>query len=486
MRVPEPYDKPFLTLNEQVAHLRGRGMLINDEEQAVSLLRNIGYYRLSGYSYMFRQPDDSEGAEPGARKPDFTPGTSIEQVHKVYQFDRGLRQRVFDALERVEVALRFSIGHVLGQSHAFAHRDPRTLHSSFTSLGESDTNLTYSGWLDSKHADWLKEVDREERRSREAFVLHFNKKHGRPLPVWVVTEILSFGTLGRLYGGLDQAHRERIAEDFLVLNAVPSGDSVTFSNWLNHLRYIRNVCAHHARLWNRTISIKLNSPTGIPDLQHLVDSEGRAKVYGTLAVLAFLLEKMEPGNSWRMDLLSYIDHGLASIGQSHTSMGFPENWHSLAIWQETFKPTGDLVRQRKIIQDSFESRPTGETAFLLRPSEQDSKKRRNWVRWLRSKHQLLGLKLVTTNEYPSFQIDADRNEVFPIAVAANERAFAAIRRPRSHESDIAWLDEASWEVARWWMTPLPDHEDMTPKQLLEAGRLDIKILDRIFEDQAEA
>lgn len=71
------------------------------------------------------------------------------------------------------MALRFRVGHLLGQSHPLAHRDPEALHSEFTGFGRSNDNLKYSTWLDSNHADWLREVDREESRSQEGFVQHF-------------------------------------------------------------------------------------------------------------------------------------------------------------------------------------------------------------------------------------------------------------------------------------------------------------------------
>lgn len=477
--MPEPYKKPFLTVPEQIARLRDRGMVIDDPEYASSLLRNVGYYRLSGYSYLFRQRDLSPGAPPDARLSTFVGGTSLESVNDVYQFDRGLRRLVFDAIERVEVALRFSIGHVLGQSHAFAHRDPSALHSKFTGLDGVQENLLYSRWLDSKHAELLRDLDREEKRSQEAFVLHFDKKYGKPLPVWVVTEILSFGTLGRLYGGLNQAHRERIAEDLLVLNAVPNGDSVTLANWLNHLRYVRNTCAHHARLWNRSVSTKLNSPTGIPDLHHLAPIERRNKIYGTLAVLAFLLERLDPGNGWRTQIMNYITEGLTRINQRPTAMGFPDDWENLAIWKDDYKPLGNLTLQRKMIQDSFESQPTGETSLLLRPKETDRKKRAAWVRWLRSQHILLGLKLSSTIEYPSFQLDETTQTVIPVVGEANRRVFELLAA--TTDSDHAgWLDQTSWEVARWWMTAIPEAGDRTPLQLQEDGSLTTNLLDQIL------
>ena len=62
------YDKPPLSFEEQAALLIKRG-LIADKSLLVSRLKNVNYYRLSGYLYPYRQANDN-----------FKPGTTFEQV----------------------------------------------------------------------------------------------------------------------------------------------------------------------------------------------------------------------------------------------------------------------------------------------------------------------------------------------------------------------------------------------------------------------
>jgi abortive infection bacteriophage resistance protein len=50
-----PYTKPFLTLDQQIALLLSRGLTIPDVNFAKDCLKNIGYYRLSGYWYPMRE-----------------------------------------------------------------------------------------------------------------------------------------------------------------------------------------------------------------------------------------------------------------------------------------------------------------------------------------------------------------------------------------------------------------------------------------------
>lgn len=80
--------KPHKTYREQVALLVDRGMLIDDEDAAMALLRRVGYYTLSGYSYPFRFKDST-----GVRTGRFRPGTSLTQVEAIWEFDNRLRAR---------------------------------------------------------------------------------------------------------------------------------------------------------------------------------------------------------------------------------------------------------------------------------------------------------------------------------------------------------------------------------------------------------
>lgn len=486
--MPADYSKSFLTVPDQIRLLRSRGMAIDDDFEALTLLRNVGYYRLSGYTYLFRKPDpkpaetrlrhqtvqDDTATPPEERRlSEFLPGTSLVNVKKIYEFDRGLRMRIFDAIEMFEVALRFRVGHLLGQSHPFAHRDPEALHSEFTGFGTSQDSLKYSSWLDSNHADWLREVDREESRSQEGFVQHFKSKYGGPLPTWVVTEILSFGTLSALYSGMDRADKERIAAAFDVHNSVPAGDFSTLANWLNHIRYVRNTCAHHARLWNKNITTTLAVPSGTPELEHLEQAGTRTRVYGTLAVLAYLLARTHPGTTWRSEILRYINDGLMSTGQPHEAMGFPDGWESLEIWQRDYAPHDMETLDRKELLYSFETQPAGGMGLLLGPELKPSR-RADRVRYFRKKHLLLGLPLYTAYEYPTFQIDRNTHDVYKPVAEANRRSYVVANSAGQDD------EAAAWSTARWWTTPSPLYNELAPIEIQERGELSMEVLDQLL------
>lgn len=477
----QQYKKPFLTISEQVEHLAERGLDVESHEYATSLLQRVGYYRLSGYWHLFRELKTSPATNAAAdevghherRESTFVQGSALRTVHKVYELDRELRMRVFDALEMVEVALRFRVGHILGRAHAYAHRDPSHLLPDFTGHVDNRPELSYSAWLESSHAEWLSEVDREEKRSSETFVAHFKSKYGGPLPVWVVTEILSFGTLSRLFSGMERAHKDQIAAAFGIINTVPNGDGSLAGNWLNHLRYIRNTCAHHARLWNKNITVQLAEPNGIPELAHLSDERTRSRVYGTLAVLAFLTERIQPGSLWRADTIRFLSENIAEIGLNLRQLGFPEGWDQLEIWQTSYTPSHRDWDQKQQLLDQLKSIPAGEAGRLLRP-EESAKKRLDYVRYLRGKGHLLGLRLATAYEYPEFQFDPKTAQVHPVVSSANSRLLGDIKRMTPKE-----VDATQWAAARWWATA-SSAGGSAPAELIAAGELTQELLDKML------
>lgn len=100
----QAFQKPLISLPQQVQKLADRGLIFDDVPSAVQRLKFIGYYRLSGYYKFFCDPDDP------ARE-NFRTGTNFNDVLNLYGFDRRLRVLLAEALERIEIAVKTSICH---------------------------------------------------------------------------------------------------------------------------------------------------------------------------------------------------------------------------------------------------------------------------------------------------------------------------------------------------------------------------------------
>lgn len=315
-----PYTKPHLSFDDQVQLLKSRGMTVDDPAAAAELLSAVGYYRLSGYWYPYRR-------QLGNRQRDdqFVAGTNFSTVVRLYDADRRLKLQVLDAVERVKIALRVMIGFTLGKRGAYAHLDRANLDGQFTQA---------NGRRRSRYDDWIAKVLDAQHRSSEDFVVHSQTKYDGRLPVWVVTEILDFGSAAHLYRGLKAVDRTAIAQDLEIVDGLGRGNGHTLGNWLRVLNYVRNICAHHSRLWNRHMVNKIGARqlATIPELQHLSAPEvSHHRIYSTLCVLAFLLQRVGQGD-WASGVRELVTVEIPACGRGLSEMGFPVGWEGCWPW----------------------------------------------------------------------------------------------------------------------------------------------------------
>src|SRR5689334_25040611 len=156
------YQKPWLPVSEQIERLAKRGVDIGDWDETSSLLNAVGYYRLTGYLYPFRSSEwvaGPDGRDALVILDDYQAGTSIAAAAALIDFDRQLRMLVLDGTERIEVSLRTSIGHLLGEVSAYAHNEPANFVPAFTEHG---TDPQTGESLPSKLDQWIERVEQRQ------------------------------------------------------------------------------------------------------------------------------------------------------------------------------------------------------------------------------------------------------------------------------------------------------------------------------------
>lgn len=331
----DPYDKPWLSVADQLERLRERGLVIADADRAAAVLREVGYYRFTGYLHPFRTSSTTHGADGRTGLlvgETFHPGTNFTDAEALLAFDRRLRLLVLEAVERIEVAIRSQLAHTLGRSSPFAHEHAENFTSTFTETSATDSSS-------SPHERWLLRLQERQRSSDEAFVTHFRERYDGRMPIWAVIEVLEFGQVSRLYGGLRNDLATEIAHAF----DVPT--KKLLQSWLACLNYVRNVAAHHARLFNRKLVVAPRRPSGsqVPHLAHLSE-ESAPKEFGTytaLAVLAHLLRSVPSNEGWQVRAVGLMRSFPETARVGITSMGAHPWWLEEPIWADERNSVSD-------------------------------------------------------------------------------------------------------------------------------------------------
>lgn len=307
--------KTWKSHQEQLEILKARGMAVPDEARALDFLKRVGYYRLSGYFFPFRQgAEDDEGNF--FRKDEFIEGSNFDKVIDLYLFDRKLRLLALDAIERIELALQADLAYRLGEREAFAHETADCLHPNFTTRPQRNGKTGHENWLD----DYERLVLRARRRP---FVAHNLARYGC-LPIWVAIEIWDFGTLSKLFGGL------RVQDKIAIEARFGLNEGRHLQTWLRGLNFIRNTAAHHSRLWNCNVVERANVPNQKLKLRDLDNS--RPFLY--FCVMKQMLDVICPESSWgdRFKALLATFPDVENRAATPEHMGVVDGWEEWGMW----------------------------------------------------------------------------------------------------------------------------------------------------------
>lgn len=292
--------KPPKTYREQLEILKNRGLLITDEQRALHCLEHHNYYRLCDYRHPLTMPGNRD---------QFLPDSTFNDLWNLYHFDRALRQLISEATKCVEISLRARWSYVLGHLYGpHAYEKPGVFRTP------------------SRHAKALEELDKQLQRSEEPFAGHYSRKYSmsRP-PIWAACEVMSFGLLSRFYENIARdSDKKEIARTYHFSFG-------NFKSLLEHCVYLRNICAHHSRLWNRqfTIAVQLPRTTPARVIPDLHPTESR-RLYNTLVLLVHMVLVIDPAANWPERLSRH----LGILGPQHLHlMGFPADWRDRSLWK---------------------------------------------------------------------------------------------------------------------------------------------------------
>jgi len=275
-------------------------LVVRDPATAAAFLNHVSYYRFSGYCLAFELARHT-----------FIPHTTFEHIKAAYEFDRVLRDLITEALEVIELDVRAAVACHFGQTHAaFGHTDPTKFYRLFD------------------HQTWLDKLHDETKRSSELFVTHYRATYaGFPdMPIWIAVEVMSFGAISQMFKGMLRPDQKAIAHRY---GRQPND----LASWLHHMVYVRNLCAHHARLWDRIWSIKPDLPAGKAWSPPLLHSNNR--LFATLLILSSMLSKCPTMSAFTTSWHKRVEDLLANppmLPNTAALMGLTIDWKTHPCW----------------------------------------------------------------------------------------------------------------------------------------------------------
>lgn len=296
----EVFDKESLTVEEQLNLLIKRNLIVENYDFAINILKRVGYYHLSSYMRLFQSGENHE----------FNENISFNQLYDLYRFDQELRHITFKAIEKIEIAYRVAISNFMCKkfgSHWFYKKE--------CFRKEDDQN---------KCIELIqKEIKKKDDEYAETFIANYYKKYSKPdlPPFWMVAETLTIGSLNRIYQMLDWDSKREIIR---YLGFQENIKIISSSNWLFALSVIRNICAHHSRLFNRIYRI---APT-IPDKILEFKNTSNNRFYYISMVIDFYLKTILNSSSFEKDLKSLFNE-YKNIDR--TQLGFSKDWTNFSI-----------------------------------------------------------------------------------------------------------------------------------------------------------
>ena len=268
------YTKPYKSVDQLIDLLKFRGLAFDGGEDAArSFLSCVNYYRFTGYALPFL-----------ISREQFRPGSKFSYLQAAYQFDRRLRDLMADALEALELTFRCLFARTFAKVHGpLGYRDA----TSFPSRRAA------------QHRSIIDKLDEEFNRSDELCAKHIKATYDAP-PLWAMVEVASFGALVRLYRICTPSDQNAISTMYGI-----RGDIL--ASYLQHLVVVRNLCAHHCRMYDRRFSYRFPAPKAWRNIP-AVDT---ATLFAQFALIYRLLAPTDASvfnrDDWRKRLCAFIN-----------------------------------------------------------------------------------------------------------------------------------------------------------------------------------
>lgn len=323
--------KIFTTTVQQIQKQQARGLKISNDISTQRIIESENYYNLfNGYKKLFL---DSTYTGPDEK---YLLGTEFKEIYSLYLFDRELRNIFIHYILEIENTVKSVLAHDFSKKYGYDNYLKVANFEITVKTGERKTPAQKIGEVSDLIANLQREVARQLSKNNP-MISHYMLEYGY-VPLWVLVNTLTLGTISIFYANLKQKDQNDIGRFFKLkpneLNSI-----------LRLLSIFRNACAHDERLYNlksinknvhpnNISTLPIHNSLNIPTNSSNNQLQGKNDLFAIVLIFKTMLSKTSfkkfyNSLEFQMDDLSQKLHTIP-ISTIEFAMGFVPNWRDLA------------------------------------------------------------------------------------------------------------------------------------------------------------
>ncbi|WP_418969676.1 Abi family protein [Alloscardovia omnicolens] len=274
--------KSAKTIDEMIELFKKRKLTITDEESFRSFLYNNNYYRLSGYFRAFQ-------ISPAQGDNRFISGTTDEDFIVPYILDTKLRELILKGISVLEISIRSHFAYEISQDgHAYDY------------ISLSAYTCPSSAKNQSSRETLIRKIEKWIQSSSEVCIKHYRKAQ-QDIPIWAAVETLPFDTVSKMLSyHVDTSALRKVYESLGLPKNLKVG-----SNTVHAMVYLRNLCAHHSRLWKRETVI--SAPRILQIERKFTDIAFEQKsIAASLIPLMHMVDNINENTQYSEEILQFL------------------------------------------------------------------------------------------------------------------------------------------------------------------------------------
>ena len=327
--------KPFKTVEEQIEILKSRGLIIKDEERALSFLKNNNYYELiNGYKDFFIDKNKTEEEKKDVYRNDI----AFEDIVSLYEFDFETRAIILKGILKIENIIKTKLAYYFSEKYnqEYNYLNIHNYNDNIKSVKiiADISNIIKINMVSSKSEDMRNILE------------YYLEKH-QNVPLWVLIKKFTFGKLSKFYSALIEEIQFKICDDIEEFylkeyNKSISINNKTLSQMLEFINIVRNICAHNEKLYNiRYKKIKNVSYSHIKR-----DCQG--KLFDVIIILKIFLSKKEFEENIKL-----LDENMEKLKLANSSKMYGNLLNQMGMQFRWYRELGDAMEYNELKKEKI-------------------------------------------------------------------------------------------------------------------------------------